>query len=1029
MMFAFVQSAYARHGELPNRIPIPPPFNTDEAKTFPPPFETHWQNKDNPGTCKSCHTRIFYEWNGSMMGNAWRDPGWRGAFLLVARLTATDGNCDTPNPPDGTQRALLNPFANSDCTSTFDTGNAGLVTTSGSGSIMDDFCAPCHMPTNYIDNARDWITDSPSGMQAQQVSPTFDPTAADASGEAFAELASQYRNTNSGKSGIFCEVCHTMTETRYTPYHNYEKSGTEYYPVTSNQSRSKFLKSKTQQDMLAVPDANSRNLGYAVGAAAFRLSPHAIAYDKTERFGPLTWNDFTTTKDPYVSSVFGIDFYYQKGDFTGRHEGYYQVKFDRSEACSHCHDVTNPATIKNQYGKWAGGFPIERTYTEWQNSRYADRPGNTYFDPRFKRDCQTCHMQQDFGQPGTALTLYDANGDPLPPRNHEVCNKGQIHDIFYTHHFVGGNAYITNLIGSTVKDDGMVFDYPELLNTSFSSADKNSKYSNARFNNVSDPNNQRPSQHDRFAWERLLNVLTMTVTPEVTTVSAGTTVPITITATNAGSGHNFPTGFPEGRAAWFAVRAFDLGTNPATELQIQDSYWNRTSLGVGYLTASSMYDPNFQTPHYNRDCNWKIPEASPDPYAINLKAVASLDGNCPTLDLPYATPINLVTNAQGLPIDKNGTVIDRNNPLGLPQYVDLDGDGDLFDDSYLADWRMRPLPHQDATYNLDRYSVVIPTGTKGPVMVTVAAYYQSFESIVAKKFLGNLADTDDDLILEPCVLKGPCDGRKPADPSPSPDSVEGAPPVPMEVRNAVINISGQTDTLRPTVTKVSPANSATNVTPDAVIRVKFSEPVKGVDKTSLYLTQSGRTVPALVEQIDDTTWSIFPYDLDVTKKDIQGGETFLLFDTDYVVNVDASKVKDFNNNFMSTSFTSTFKTASGVSSGGDTTAPTVQSVSPSDGKTGVSTTTNIVVTFSEAVTNVNTSSYLLNEDGGGGDCSTLGASISGVITSDSTATKWTFNPDPTLKSKKVHCVTVTTAVTDLAGNHLAQDFKSKFTTK
>ena len=40
-------------------------------------------------------------------------------------------------------------------------------------------------------------------------------------------------------------------------------------------------------------------------------------------------------------------------------------------------------------------------------------------------------------------------------------------------------------------------------------------------------------------------------------------------------------------------------------------------------------------------------------------------------------------------------------------------------------------------------------------------YYQSFEAVVAKKLLGNLADTDLDGTLEPCVLKGPCDGRQP----------------------------------------------------------------------------------------------------------------------------------------------------------------------------------------------------------------------------------------------------------------------------
>ena len=128
--------------------------------------------------------------------------------------------------------------------------------------------------------------------------------------------------------------------------------------------------------------------------------------------------------------------------------------------------------------------------------------------------------------------------------------------------------------------------------------------------------------------------------------------------TNTGSGHKFPSGFPEGRNAWVALRAFDLATG--TELEIADAVWHRTSVGVGYLTATAMVDPNFP------GCNWVIPAGSTDPYAWQLKAVASLGDGCPTLALPYATPLNLVVNADGMPIDAHGTVIDRANPLGQP---------------------------------------------------------------------------------------------------------------------------------------------------------------------------------------------------------------------------------------------------------------------------------------------------------------------------------------------------------------------------
>ncbi len=176
--------------------------------------------------------------------------------------------------------------------------------------------------------------------------------------------------------------------------------------------------------------------------------------------------------------------------------------------------------------------------------------------------------------------------------------------------------------------------------------------------------------------------------------------------------------------AWVAVRAFDLASH--TELAIYDKVWKRTSIGVGYLTDKDMIDPNFP------DCQWLLPAGSPDPYALQMKAVASLGDGCPTLALPYASPLNMIVNADGMPIDTNGKVIDRRHPQGKPQFVDRDGDGDVYDDAYLSDTRLRPLPHPGATVELNRYRVVIPPNTQGPVAITAVVYYQSFEAAVAK---------------------------------------------------------------------------------------------------------------------------------------------------------------------------------------------------------------------------------------------------------------------------------------------------------
>ena len=92
-----------------------------------------------------------------------------------------------PNPPDGTARALINPFANADCTSTFNLG-VSSHTTSGSGSLLDDFCARCHMPANYVDNVplANVTNDPPSGLEHGLVDPDFDPTSDNGTGLATA---------------------------------------------------------------------------------------------------------------------------------------------------------------------------------------------------------------------------------------------------------------------------------------------------------------------------------------------------------------------------------------------------------------------------------------------------------------------------------------------------------------------------------------------------------------------------------------------------------------------------------------------------------------------------------------------------------------------------------------------------------------------------------------------------------------------------------------------------------------------------
>ncbi|HEY4102723.1 MAG TPA: hypothetical protein VGM44_02495, partial [Polyangiaceae bacterium] len=801
-------TAAARHGELPNRIPEAAPYDTEEAKLHPPPYDKYFAGSGSPGVCATCHKQIFKEWNGSMMSNSWRDPVWRAAFFLITKLTSTDGSCSTPNPPDGTAKAKINPFGNDDCTSTFNLGTS-TYTMKGPGSLTDGFCSRCHMPANYIDAVKpENITlDVPSGLEHGLIDPDFNPTSPRGTQYAYATATGGSQNDDAGKDGITCTFCHTAVETRHTPFHNYAKSGIEYHPAVGKFTRDKGLTANLRE-MLSPSDPESRNLGYGVGAGAYRVSPEAISL--FERFGPLTNQDHGDETDPYLSSVFKAQLNYQHGKFSvAPHKGNYSKLYERAEMCATCHDVTNPITVKNPLGRWVGGFPIERTYSEWANSRYADRPGNTNFQPAFKRDCQTCHMQQDFGQPGTAQTLY-AEGMPVAPRPGTMATGAPERPITFSHHFVGGNTYSTRVIGAAVNAQGKSEPYPELSAASFSSADEQSPYHNAFWENVNDSGPQ--TQHARFAWDRLRHAVEVELTSP-SEVKPGASAKLRVRVANSGTGHDFPTGFPEGRNAWLAVHAIDL--HSGRELEIEDSFWKRRSLGVGYLTDHDSIDPSFP------GCNWHVPAGGPDPYAFQFRAVASLGDGCPTLELPYATPLNLVTNADGLPIDRDGTVIGRDNPLGLPQFKDVDGDGDLYDDSFLLDTRLRPMPNRDATQTLDRYSVIVPADAVGPISVTAAVYYQSMEATVAQKFMGNMADTDLDHVLEPCVLKGPCDGRVPHT---EPAVVEGAPPVPIRVQTATLNVAGHSDASAPLI-EVYPPPMAMNVYPDAVVKFTSSKPI------------------------------------------------------------------------------------------------------------------------------------------------------------------------------------------------------------
>jgi len=106
-----------------------------------------------------------------------------------------------------------------------------------------------------------------------------------------------------------------------------------------------------------------------------------------------------------------------------------------------------------------------------------------------------------------------------------------------------------------------------------------------------------------------------------------------------------------------------------------------------------------------------------------------------------------------------------------------------------------------------------------------------------------------------------------------------------------------------------------------------------------------------------------------------------------------------------------------VSISSDTTPPSVSSTSPEAGATDVAVDTVITATFNEAMdsSTITTSSFTLD-------------SVSGSVSYDDSAYIATFTPNANLDGSTTYTATLSTAITDVAGNPLATEYSWSFTT-
>jgi hypothetical protein len=106
-----------------------------------------------------------------------------------------------------------------------------------------------------------------------------------------------------------------------------------------------------------------------------------------------------------------------------------------SALCASCHTLLTDAL--DDKGNPAGSLPEQMPYQEWQHSVYADGAGEA-------KSCQSCHMTQVQGQ--APITSIHA----------------QLHDGVMRHIFVGGNAFLLDMLKDHGGELGVAAPAPEL---------------------------------------------------------------------------------------------------------------------------------------------------------------------------------------------------------------------------------------------------------------------------------------------------------------------------------------------------------------------------------------------------------------------------------------------------------------------------------------------------------------------------------------------------------------------------------------